>query len=336
MLAGAGLGDDAGLAHAPRQQNLAQAIVDLVRAGVIEVFALQINLRAAEMLGQALGEIERAFAADIMGQQARPVRRGTTDPFWPPHRPSPDPAAAASGFRRQSGRHRRRNGPWHRDRSARNWADVFTRATGCFGRRDEIARYRLSLFTPGALSTPEDTSTICAPLTAMARATFSGVSPPARNQGRAKVAGHAESASRRPRHGRRDAPHLAAARHRTGSCRRHRHSRRRALARSAGSATGKRLDDGNAETRADIGRPRRRLPAMQLEKIRLHLRRRSRPVVSSLSSTTSAASLSRPRIRSARRGALLQAEMAGTFGEEHQAAEIRAGAQAPRRRRRPN
>ena len=61
MLAGAGLGDDAGLAHAPGEQDLAEAIVDLVRAGVIEVFALEIDLRAAEMLRQALGEIERVW-----------------------------------------------------------------------------------------------------------------------------------------------------------------------------------------------------------------------------------------------------------------------------------
>ena len=71
MLARAGLGDDAGLAHAPGEQDLAQAIVDLVRAGVVEVFALQIDFRATQMRGQPLGEIERAFAADIMGQQAR-------------------------------------------------------------------------------------------------------------------------------------------------------------------------------------------------------------------------------------------------------------------------
>jgi hypothetical protein len=52
MLARAGLGDDALLAHAAREQNLAEHVVDLVRAGVIELFALEINLRAAEMLGQ--------------------------------------------------------------------------------------------------------------------------------------------------------------------------------------------------------------------------------------------------------------------------------------------
>ena len=43
MLARAGLGDDALLAHAARQQRLAEAVVDLVRAGVQQVFALEID-----------------------------------------------------------------------------------------------------------------------------------------------------------------------------------------------------------------------------------------------------------------------------------------------------
>ena len=45
-------------------------IVDLVRAGVVELVALEIDLGAAEMLGQPLGEIERARAADIMFEEA--------------------------------------------------------------------------------------------------------------------------------------------------------------------------------------------------------------------------------------------------------------------------
>lgn len=45
VLAGAGLGDDAGLAHAAGQQGLADGVVDLVRAGVVEVFALEQDLR---------------------------------------------------------------------------------------------------------------------------------------------------------------------------------------------------------------------------------------------------------------------------------------------------
>jgi hypothetical protein len=56
---GAGLGDDAGLAHAAGQQDLAQHVVDLVRAGVVQLVALEVDLRPAKMLGQALGEIER-------------------------------------------------------------------------------------------------------------------------------------------------------------------------------------------------------------------------------------------------------------------------------------
>ena len=66
VLAGARLGDDALLAHAPGEQDLAEHIVDLVRAGVIELVALEIDFRAAELLGQALGEIERARAAHVM------------------------------------------------------------------------------------------------------------------------------------------------------------------------------------------------------------------------------------------------------------------------------
>ena len=57
-----------------REQDLADAIVDLVRAGVVELVALEVDLRAfprarRAMLGQALGEIERAGAADIMFEQ---------------------------------------------------------------------------------------------------------------------------------------------------------------------------------------------------------------------------------------------------------------------------
>ena len=55
VLARAGFGDDAALAHAPGEQRLAEAVVDLVRAGVEQVFALDVDLRAA-----ALRESRRA------------------------------------------------------------------------------------------------------------------------------------------------------------------------------------------------------------------------------------------------------------------------------------
>ena len=47
VLAGAGLGDELLLAHVLGQQALAHAVVELVRAGVVEVLALQVDLRAA-------------------------------------------------------------------------------------------------------------------------------------------------------------------------------------------------------------------------------------------------------------------------------------------------
>ena len=68
MLPRAGLGDDALLAHAPGEQDLTDRVVDLVRAGMAEIFALEIDLRAAELLGQPFGEIKRRFSADIFMQ----------------------------------------------------------------------------------------------------------------------------------------------------------------------------------------------------------------------------------------------------------------------------
>ena len=68
--AGAGLGDDPRLAHAAGQQGLADAVVDLVRAGVIQLLALEEDLRATVLLGQPFGEIQRAGAADELGVEA--------------------------------------------------------------------------------------------------------------------------------------------------------------------------------------------------------------------------------------------------------------------------
>ena len=68
MLTGAGFGDHAFLAHRPRQQRLADGVVDFVRAGVIQVFALEKNLRASDFGRQALGVVQRAGTADIIGQ----------------------------------------------------------------------------------------------------------------------------------------------------------------------------------------------------------------------------------------------------------------------------
>src|SRR5690606_32514059 len=79
MLPSAGLGDDARLAHATRELNLAEAVVDLVAASVIELIALEVDLRTArfpgcfryvpEMLRQAFRIVKRARAAAIVNQQ---------------------------------------------------------------------------------------------------------------------------------------------------------------------------------------------------------------------------------------------------------------------------
>ena len=69
MLACAGFGDDALLAHAASEQDLPDHVVDLVRAGVVQLLALEVDFCAAEVFGQPLGEIERARAPDIMLEQ---------------------------------------------------------------------------------------------------------------------------------------------------------------------------------------------------------------------------------------------------------------------------
>ena len=78
VLTGPGLGDHPLLAHPLGQQRLAQRVVDLVGPGVVQVLALQINLRPAKMLGQPPSEIQRTGAARIIAQiplQLGPERR---------------------------------------------------------------------------------------------------------------------------------------------------------------------------------------------------------------------------------------------------------------------
>ena len=80
MLAGAGLGDDPLLAHAQREQRLADRVVELVRAGVAEVFALEVDVGAAEVLAQPGGGVEGCRPADegapVAGQLELELRVG--------------------------------------------------------------------------------------------------------------------------------------------------------------------------------------------------------------------------------------------------------------------
>ncbi len=80
MLSRARLGDHARLAHVTRDQRLPDRVVDLVRAGMVQILALEVDLRAAQMLGPAAGVVDGARASDEMLQLApqlgieRPVR----------------------------------------------------------------------------------------------------------------------------------------------------------------------------------------------------------------------------------------------------------------------
>ena len=69
VLSGAGLGDDAALAHPLREQALSERVVDLVRAGVGEVLALDVDARAAKLASQVLGVVERRGPADVVAGQ---------------------------------------------------------------------------------------------------------------------------------------------------------------------------------------------------------------------------------------------------------------------------
>ncbi len=80
VLAGAGLGEQAGLAHALGEQGLAQHVVDLVRAGVVEVLALEQDAHA-ELLGQAVALGERRGRPGVVAQQA--VELGAEDRVGP-------------------------------------------------------------------------------------------------------------------------------------------------------------------------------------------------------------------------------------------------------------
>src|SRR5262249_37331305 len=156
---------DASLAHAAGKQNLPQAIVDLVRAGVVQLIALQVNLRPAQVLGQARGEIERARAAGVVRVEGREllvklrVRLGGGVPGLKVedqrHQRFGDEAAAVeaeeSALVRPGAKRVLRNGC----HDAASWANDRALAMN--------ARISSGDFTPGAVSTPEDTSTPEAP-----------------------------------------------------------------------------------------------------------------------------------------------------------------------------
>jgi hypothetical protein len=68
VLTGAGFGNDARLAHAFGQHGLADGVVDLVCAGVVQVFALQVNLRTTHLTADASRVVDGRGAAHKMRQ----------------------------------------------------------------------------------------------------------------------------------------------------------------------------------------------------------------------------------------------------------------------------
>ena len=66
VLSRAGLRDQARFAHLFGEQRLTQHIVDLVRAGVVEVFPLEVNLRAAEFTRHLPRKIQSAGSARVV------------------------------------------------------------------------------------------------------------------------------------------------------------------------------------------------------------------------------------------------------------------------------
>ena len=71
MLSGAGLGDDALLAHADGEQGLANDVIDLMSASVEHVLTFQVDAGAAGVFGQRLGKIEPGRTAGVVAEHIR-------------------------------------------------------------------------------------------------------------------------------------------------------------------------------------------------------------------------------------------------------------------------
>ncbi len=110
VLPGAGLGNHPPLAHPHREQRLAERVVDLVGAGVVQVFALELNLRPAALLGQPLGKVQRRRPADKVLQQAVELSLKCSVAASRTHTPLPARRVPASASRARTARHSRQSG----------------------------------------------------------------------------------------------------------------------------------------------------------------------------------------------------------------------------------
>ncbi len=155
VLTRAGLGDDAALAHALGEQALAERVVDLVRAGVEQVFAFQKNARAARVFRQARGEAERRRPTGVIALEF-------VEPGF-------ETAVAQRGaeflrefFERRDQCFRDETAAVVAPKALRIGFGCFHKVTGnIFVARTALTKRRTfsSSFTPGAHSTPLQTST---------------------------------------------------------------------------------------------------------------------------------------------------------------------------------
>ena len=70
MLPGPGLGNDAFFTETFRENDLAESIIDLVRAGVEEVFALQVDAGTTEHFRPAFRKVKGSFPSAKFGEEA--------------------------------------------------------------------------------------------------------------------------------------------------------------------------------------------------------------------------------------------------------------------------
>ena len=110
VLAGPGLGDQPGLAHAPGQQGLAHHVVELVRPGVGQVLALEQDPHPQPLRKPAaLGDRGRAARRSRAG--SRRARRGSPGRPRRRERPPRAPGRPARGTRGRTARRTPRSRP---------------------------------------------------------------------------------------------------------------------------------------------------------------------------------------------------------------------------------
>jgi hypothetical protein len=189
-----GLGDDAALAHAAREQHLPDRVVDLVRAGVVEVLALEPHRRAHQR-----GEPRRAVSCVGRPTYSLAGRSHSATNASIAQRRLDSTSSASSAGMSVSGRSGRRTA-----RTGRSWAERRRRAPRPRGRTSKASSDRSSRrASPRDRGAPPRRRRPCArgpsrraPTLharrhvdhrrrerAAARATFSGVSPPASTRG---------------------------------------------------------------------------------------------------------------------------------------------------------